>query len=130
MELKDFVSSGATVVIMGSLDTKGEELGYLKELIQQMGINTLLMDTNMGGEPSITPDISSGEIAAAGGGDILKIRSSRDTGMCTLTMIKGAIIKALELYANGQLDGIISIGGASGTTMATTVMKSLPFGVP
>lgn len=130
MNLKDSLSASATVVIMGTLDTKGDEICFMKEHIQQMGINTILMDINMGGEPSITPDIAAGEIATAGGGDIMEIRASHDTGKFTPIMIKGAIAKVLELYAAGQLDGIISIGGASGTIMATTVMKSLPFGVP
>lgn len=130
MSLKDSGRSKGTVLIMGTLDTKGAEFAYLKELIEQAGLNTILMDTNMGGEPVIIPDISAGEVAAAGGGDIAEIRASRDTGKCTPIMINGAITKALELYEGGSLDGIISIGGASGTTLGTTVMKALPFGVP
>lgn len=120
----------ATVVIMGTLDTKSAEINYMAEVIRQMGVNTILMDVNMGGEPVIRPDISAREIAAAGGGDIMEIRASRDTGKVTPIMIKGAISKALELHAAGRLDGMISIGGASGTTIGTTVMKGLPFGVP
>lgn len=120
----------ATVVIMGTLDTKSAEISYLAEVIRQMGVNTILMDVNMGGEPAIRPDISAREIATAGGGDIMAIRANRNTGQITPIMIKGAIVKALELHAAGRLDGIISIGGASGTTAGTTVMKALPFGVP
>ena len=120
----------ATVVVMGTLDTKSAEISYLTEIIRRMGVNTLLMDVNMGGEPDILPDISAREIAAAGGGDISEIRANRNTGQVTPIMIKGAIVKALELHTAGRLDGIISIGGASGTTIGTTVMKALPFGVP
>ncbi len=119
-----------TVVILGALDTKGAEITYLQEAIRRMGVKTLLMDVSIGGEPALRPDISSREIAAAGGGDIREIRSSRDTGRVTPIIIKGAIHKALALHAAGLLDGIISIGGASGTTIGTTVMKGLPFGVP
>src|SRR5574340_263851 len=64
-----------TVVIMGALDTKGAEIDYLRETIRHMGIKTLLMDVNMGGEPTLRPDISAGEIAAAGGGDIAAMLS-------------------------------------------------------
>jgi len=125
------MSVDPTVVIMGTLDTKSSEISYLSEVIRKMGVKTLLMDVNIGGEPAgISPDISAQEIAAAGGGDIVAIRASRDTGQVTPIMIKGAIIKALELHAAGRLDGIISIGGASGTAVGTTVMKGLPFGVP
>ncbi len=120
----------ATVLIIGTLDTKADETNYLAEVIRQMGVKTILMDVNIGGEPAIRPDISAGEIAVAGGGDIRAIRANRNTGQVTPIMIKGAIIKALELHSAGRLDGIISIGGASGTTIGTTVMKGLPFGVP
>ena len=119
-----------TVVIMGTLDTKAVEINYLAEVIRQMGVKAILMDVSIGGEPAFQPDISAREIAAAGGGDIEAIRASRDTGQITPIMIRGAIIKSLGLHAAGQLDGIISIGGASGTTVGTTVMKGLPFGVP
>jgi uncharacterized protein (UPF0261 family) len=118
------------IVILSTLDTKGKEAGYLKSLIEAQGFKTLLMDTSIGGEPTIRPDISSEEVAAAGGGNILDIRASRNTGEVTLIMIKGASLKLLERLAKGELDGIISFGGASNTTSATTVMKALPFGIP
>lgn len=126
----NIANSKGTVLIIGALDTKGTEIALLKELIEQQGLNNILMDTNMGDEPAIIPDISAREVASAGGGDIMEIRASRDTGKFTPIMIKGAIAKALELLESGRLDGIISIGGASGTTLATAVMKALPFGIP
>ncbi|MCJ7619018.1 MAG: Tm-1-like ATP-binding domain-containing protein, partial [Anaerolineae bacterium] len=64
------------IVIVATLDTKGEEASYLKELIEKRGHKAILVDTNMGGEPSIKPDISAGEVAKAGGGNIQEIRAS------------------------------------------------------
>ena len=118
------------IVIIGSLDSKGLETAYLKKQIEAKGAHTILVDIGIGGEPTITPDISSDEIAKAGGGDIHEIRASRDTGKMALIMIKGANIKVQELLKKGKLDGIISFGGVSNTTSATTVMKTLPFGIP
>jgi uncharacterized protein (UPF0261 family) len=118
------------IVILTTLDTKGEEAAYLRSLIEAQGFKTVLLDTSIGGEPTIPPDISSEEVAAAGGGNIRAIRTSRNTGETTPIMIKGASLKVLELVAEGELDGIISFGGASNTTSATTVMKVLPFGIP
>jgi uncharacterized protein (UPF0261 family) len=118
------------IVILSTLDTKGEEAAYLKGLIEAQGFKTILLDTSIGGEPAIPPDVSSEEVAAAGGGNIHAIRASRNTGEVTPIMIRGASLKVVELLAGGQLDGIVSFGGASNTTSATTVMKSLPFGVP
>ena len=118
------------IIILSTLDTKGEEASYLKHLIKIQGFHVTLLDTAIGGEPSIPADISSEEVAQAGGGNIHEIRSSKDTGHVTPIMIQGAIIKVKELLEKGQLDGIVSFGGASNTTLATTVMKSLPFGIP
>jgi uncharacterized protein (UPF0261 family) len=120
----------ANIVIVATLDTKGAETGFLKELIEQRGHNTILVDAGMGGEPTITPDISADEVAKAGGGDIEEMRASRETGKLTPIMIKGAIEKIKELHTAGKVDGIVSFGGASNTTVGTSVMKALPFGVP
>jgi uncharacterized protein (UPF0261 family) len=118
------------IVILSTLDTKGEEAKYLKNLIEAQGFKTLVMDTSIGGEPTLAPDISSEEVARLGGGNIQEIRASRNTGQVTPIMIKGATIKVQELLGKGLLDGIIAFGGASNTTSATTVMKALPFGIP
>jgi len=119
-----------TIAIVCTLDTKGEEAKYLKELIEARGHKTILMDTNMGGEPTIPPDILAEEVARLGGGDIREIRASKKTGEVTPIMIKGASVKVKELLEAGQLDGIVSFGGASNTTLSTSVMKALPFGIP
>jgi uncharacterized protein (UPF0261 family) len=81
------------IVILSTLDTKGEEAKYLKNLIEAQGFKTLLMDTSIGGEPTLAPDISSEEVARLGGGNIQEIRASRNTGQVTPIMIKGATIK-------------------------------------
>jgi uncharacterized protein (UPF0261 family) len=120
----------ANIVIVSTLDTKAEETSFLKELIEQRGHNAILVDAGMGGEPAIPADISAEEVAKAGGGDIKEMRASRETGKLTPIMIKGAIEKIKELDAEGKVDGILSFGGASNTTLGTSVMKAFPFGVP
>jgi uncharacterized protein (UPF0261 family) len=118
------------IVILSTLDTKGKEAQVLKNLIEARGFKTLLMDTSIGGEPAIPPDIPSEEVASAGGGNITEIRASRNTGEVTPIMIRGASLKVRQLLAEGRLGGIIAFGGASNTTSATSVMKALPFGIP
>lgn len=119
-----------TIVIVSTLDTKGSETTFLKGLIQERGHRVILLDINTGGNPSIPPDISAKEVAKTVGGDIEEIRKMKDTGNASAIMIKGAIKKVKNLLENEELDGILSIGGASNTVMATTIMKSLPFGIP
>jgi uncharacterized protein (UPF0261 family) len=119
-----------TIVLVSTLDTKGSEAAFLKDLIQERGHRVILMDTNTGGEPSIPPDISSREIAEAGGSNIEQMRKMKDTGKVSSIMIEGAIKKVRTLFEKRELDGIVSFGGASNTAIATTIMKSLPFGIP
>ncbi|HUS70433.1 MAG TPA: Tm-1-like ATP-binding domain-containing protein [Anaerolineae bacterium] len=118
------------IVIVATLDTKGAEASYLRELIEKRGHRAILVDTNMGGEPAIKPDISADVVAKAGGGNIQEIRASKDRGRLTPIMVKGAIVKIKELHAAGRVDGILSFGGASNTTIGTSIMKAFPFGLP
>ncbi|MDP2855662.1 MAG: Tm-1-like ATP-binding domain-containing protein [bacterium] len=119
-----------TIIIISTLDTKGSEAAFLKNLIQERGHRVILLDTNTGGEPSIPPDISAKEVAEAGGGNIEEMRKMKDTAKVSSIMIEGAIKKVKSLLEKGELDGIISFGGASNTAIATAIMKSLPFGIP
>jgi uncharacterized protein (UPF0261 family) len=118
------------ILLIATLDTKGEPAQYLQECIKARKHRVLLLDINTGGEPTIVPDISAEMVAAAGGGDIHKIRASRDTGEVTPIMIRGGIAIVLEMLREGRLGGIVSFGGASGAIVATSIMKALPFGVP
>jgi uncharacterized protein (UPF0261 family) len=119
-----------TIVMVSTLDTKGSEASFLKSLIQDRGYRVILLDINTGGEPSIRPDISAKELAESGGGNIEEMKKMKDTAKVSSIMIEGAIKKVNSLFEKGELDGIISFGGASNTAIATAIMKSLPFGIP
>jgi len=127
---EDTESMEKTIVLVSTLDTKGSEAAFLKDLIQKRGHRVILIDTNTGGEPSIHPDISAKEVAKAGGEKIEEIKKMKDTGKASTMMIKGAIKKVKRFLEKGELDGIVSFGGASNTAIATAIMKSLPFGIP
>ena len=119
------------ILIVSSLDTKGQEVTFLKDIIEQRGHQTILLDMSMGGEVLIPADITSEEVAKAGGISIHDMKTStmrRDEIVSIMT--KGAIKKSLELFHSGKLAGIVSVGGVSNTTMGTNIMKALPFGVP
>ena len=118
-----------TIVIVSSLDTKGSEATFLKGLIQERGHRVILLDTSTGSEAAVHPDISAKEVAKAGGGDIEEIRKMKDTGKASSIMVEGATKVVKAFLEKGELDGIFSFGGASNTTIATAIMKSLPFGV-
>lgn len=119
-----------TIAIISTLDSYGDIVSFVKEQIERRGHKSVVIDLSMGGPPSIPGDVTCEEIAEAGGASIEHIRASRDRPKITEIMIKGAIQKAKELYSAGRLDGIIDVGGATCALMATSVMKTLPFGVP
>jgi len=120
-----------SILIVASLDTKWPEVKFLKELIEQRGQSTVLLDMSMRGKPPILADIPCDAVARAGGSSIEEIRTSdKPRDESTSIMIRGAIAKALEMYKAGKLAGIIGVGGVSNTAMATDVMKALPFGMP
>jgi len=121
---------GKTVVIVGALDTKGEEFAFLKKIIEDAGVNTLVVDFGVMGEPALAPDISRAEVAAAGGGDLAYFASGKHKDEAMATMAKGLAVIVRRLYEEGRLDGIIGMGGSGGTSVATTGMRTLPVGVP
>src|SRR4030042_6977913 len=102
-----------SILIVSSLDTKGQEVKFLKNLIEQKGHKTLLLDMSMRGEPSIPADIPCEEVARAGGTSLQEIRTSaKSRSEKTYIMIEGAIKKVLELRKAGNLEGIVAVGGA------------------
>ena len=119
-----------TIVLVSTLDTKGAEAAFLKQLIEERGHRVILLDTNTGGESSVSPNISANEVAKSAGWNIEEVREIKDTGKVSSIMIEGAVKKVKNLLDKGELDGILSFGGASNTAIATAIMKSLPFGIP
>ncbi len=119
------------ILIVSSLDTKGQEVKFLKELIEQQGHETMLLDLGMRGKPALPADITCEEVAKAGGVSINEVRSTvGNRSEITAIMVKGAIKKVLELHQAGKFGGIVGVGGVTNTAMATDIMKALPFGIP
>jgi uncharacterized protein (UPF0261 family) len=119
-----------TVVIIGTLDTKGEEFAFIKELIEKAGLKTLVVDFGVMGEPAFKPDIPRDEVARAGGGNLAHFASGEHKDQAMQTMAGGLAATVRKLYDEGKLDGIIGMGGTGGTSIATTAMRTLPVGVP
>ena len=120
----------ATIAVLGTLDTKGLEHGYVAELIRQRGHQTLLIDTGTGTAPQITPDIPREEVAAAGGVDLAGIVARQDRGEAVTAMAGAAAALLSKLAAEGRIQGVISLGGGGGTAIGTAAMRALPIGFP
>ena len=119
-----------TVVIVGSLDTKGADFAFVKELIEEQGLRTLVVDFGVLGDPGVQPDISREEVAQAGAGDLATLRSGGHKDEAMKIMAAGVAAIVRRLYEEGRLDGILGMGGGGGTSIATAGMRVLPVGVP
>ena len=100
--------STRTIAILGTLDTKGVEHGYLADLIQSRGHRTLLIDVGTLGEPRVRPDIDRVAVATAAGADYAAMLARRDRGEAVTTMSRGAPILLGRLVADGKVQGVIS----------------------
>lgn len=119
-----------TVVIVGALDTKGAEFAFIKALIEAAGLKTLVIDFGVMGAPAFPPDITRAEVAQAGGGDLTQLATGEHKDAAMEVMATGLAVIVRRLFAAGQLDGIISMGGSGGTSLATRAMRTLPVGIP
>ncbi len=119
-----------TIAILGSLDTKGSDDAFIKNLIEERGHETLVIDTSVIGEPAFAPDVDCSQVAEAGGSSIEELRRKEDRGQAMEVMSAGAARVVRELYDRGRFDGIISMAGSGGTSVATAGMRELPVGVP
>jgi uncharacterized protein (UPF0261 family) len=121
---------GKTVVLAGALDTKGAEFSYVRKVIRRAGLDVLTVDFGVLGEPAFVPDISRAEVAQAGGGDLERWRSGEHKDEAMAGMAAALAVVVRRLFDEGRLDGIFSMGGSGGTSVATTAMRTLPVGVP
>jgi uncharacterized protein (UPF0261 family) len=120
----------ATVVLVGTLDTKGLEYAYLRDRIREHGVDVILVDAGVVGEPLAEPDVRRDEVAAAAGADVAALRDAGDRGAAVETMSRGAAEIVKRLHAEGRLDAIGALGGSGGSALATYAMRQLPIGVP
>ncbi|MBP6942315.1 MAG: Tm-1-like ATP-binding domain-containing protein [Syntrophorhabdaceae bacterium] len=118
------------ILIVSTLDTKRIETFYLRDAIKKLGKEPVILDISMRQREGAKADIPPQEVAKAGGSTFEEVLASKERAKNTAIMTKGAQSIALDMWKEGRLDGIIGIGGSTGSLMATDVMRALPFGVP
>ena len=120
-----------SVLIIATLDTKSEEVIYLKNRIEENDLDVVVLDTGILGEPKgIVPDIPASQTAIAGGMSLEDVRKKPDRGSAVDEMLKGAKVITAQLFEEGRIHGAISFGGAEGAVMAAAAMQVLPPGFP
>ncbi len=119
------------ILCIGTLDTKGPELLYVKQLIERKrGYHASVVDIGSLGIPPFAADISAEEVAQAAGSTIQEVRGLKEAGPAAKIMTLGAIRIVKDLYRSGKFHGILSIGGGMGSGVASAVMRELPIGMP
>src|SRR3954469_5354951 len=116
-----------TVVLIGTLDTKGDEYAFLRDRLQQAGLQTVLVDVGTQGPPRTEPDVPREEVAAAAGLDLAALT---DRGTAVAAMCGAAPVVVRRLFEEGRCQGVLAAGGSGGTAVATPAMRALPVGVP
>ncbi len=123
------------IVLVGTFDTKWEELLYVKKLIEAAGYTVTTIDVGTGyrGTLPVSPAYSREEVAAAAGsslGELLAMGEGGQENRMMEVLSDGAVLICRQLYDAGRLHGVISLGGTMGTTLGTSIMRALPFGLP
>jgi uncharacterized protein (UPF0261 family) len=119
------------VIIIGTLDTKGPEIKYLRDRLQRLGLGTTVIDSGILGEPlEIVPDIDRGTAATYANTTLEALRNAGSRGRAVAGMREALKKLLIELYAQGKVDAAVSMGGAEGAVMGAAALMALPVGVP
>ena len=112
------------ILLIGTLDTKGLEVGFVRDRLQLQGLETLVVDVGSAGPPTIRPDIPREEVLRHAAAE-----ASTDRGESVTAMARGAARLAVELHHAGRVEGVFGLGGSAGTVIASSAMRALPFGL-
>jgi uncharacterized protein (UPF0261 family) len=121
----------ATVLLIGTFDTKGEEYAFVRDGILERGLRVVTMDVGvLGGQPPFPIDVGAADVAKAAGTSLSELQKRKDRGAAVDAMQAGARALIRELHAQRRFDGVLGLGGGGGTTIITSAMRELPVGVP
>jgi uncharacterized protein (UPF0261 family) len=115
-----------SVVLLGTLDTKGVEYAFLRDRLRERGVDVLVVDAGVNEPVGIEADIGRAELAP----NVAELAAAGDRGAAVTAMAEGAERVVAQLHADGRLDGILALGGSGGSSIATRAMRALPVGVP
>jgi uncharacterized protein (UPF0261 family) len=122
--------SEKTILVIGTYDTKDDELSYLSDVIRTQGGQVVTMDVSVLGDPKAPTDYSKHDVAEEGGSSIEAAIATQNENLAMQIMARGAAVLTARLYAEGKFDGMIVLGGTMGTDLALDATSALPLGVP
>jgi uncharacterized protein (UPF0261 family) len=119
-----------SVLLVGTLDTKGTEIEYVRDRLRAAGVAVTVIDAGVIGPPAFDPDLPRERVFAAAGADSQRVKAEGDRGKAIALAAEGAAKLAAELHREGKITGVLSLGGSAGTTIGSAAMRALPVGVP
>jgi uncharacterized protein (UPF0261 family) len=120
----------ATVVLVGTLDTKEEEYRWLREQLVAAGCDVTVVDAGTFSDGAGIADVAAPAVAEAAGAELGALRAARDRGAAMETMAAGAARVVRDLHERGALHAVLAVGGSSGSAVAARALRALPIGVP
>jgi uncharacterized protein (UPF0261 family) len=118
------------VLLIGTLDTKGTEVRFVRDLLREAGVPCTVIDAGVQGPATFAAEISREEVFRAAGTSLVEVQRAGDRGRAIAAAATGATRLVLDLHRRGQVDGVLGLGGSAGTTIGTAAMRALPYGVP
>lgn len=118
------------ILIVGTVDTKSDEIAFIAEQVVAAGGVPVIMDVGVLGAGGVVPGIRNTEVAAAAGLTLQQVITSGDENSAMRQMAVGASRIAASWHAEGRIDGLLCLGGTMGTDLSLDVAASLPLGVP
>jgi uncharacterized protein (UPF0261 family) len=119
-----------TILLIGTVDTKSDEIAFLRDQVEEAGGRAMVMDVGVLGRGGFTPDILNVEVAEAAGVTLRQVIDSGDENTSMVLMARGATALATRLRAEGRIDGMLALGGTMGTDLGLDVANALPLGMP
>jgi uncharacterized protein (UPF0261 family) len=118
------------ILLIGTCDTKADEIQFIKSCIEGQGASVAIMDVGILGKPKFMPDYTNDDVAKAAGTTVAEICAGGDENHAMTKIAGGAVALAQKLYADGKIQGMLALGGSMGTDLALDVAGCLPIGVP
>jgi len=118
------------VIIVATLDTKGEEAAFVRDRLRAAGLDTCLVDAGSQGPPTVEPDVPREEVFVSAGTTAADVKQAGDRGKAVALAACGITKVVGRLHAEGKVDGVFGLGGSAGTTIGSAAMRALPYGIP
>lgn len=123
-------ASMPTVALVGSLDTKAREYGFVREQIEAAGCSALIIDVGVLGEPGLNADVSREQVAFRAGVSLEELRDTKERGRSVVAMANGASDIVAELAARAQISSVLAVGGSNAAYVMARIAEALHIGVP